>query len=115
MYILTCSIYKFMRLVVDVVLLTSLSGCIFFFVDYKLYLERGYYWENNFLWLTSTIGEDIIQTWPWYVWYEYALYFGVQTTVSCGYGAIVARNPIEVLVILVMININVALFAYFTT
>ena len=92
-YELICSIYKFLRLVVDVVLVTNIAGCLFFFVDYDIYLQKGFYWENNFIWLTSTIDADIIQTWSWWVWYEYALSFGVQTTVSCGIGILVARNP----------------------
>ena len=58
-----------MRLVVDVVLVTNIAGCLFFFVDYYIYLQKGFYWENNFIWLTSTIDADIIQTWDWWVWY----------------------------------------------
>lgn len=37
-----CSVYQFARLIVDIVLVTNITGCIFFTIDYQLYLDRGF-------------------------------------------------------------------------
>ena len=37
MYSLTVSIYKFLRLITFIVVVTNFAACIFFLIDYKLY------------------------------------------------------------------------------
>ena len=62
-YLLTSSIFKFLRLIVFILLVTNFSACLFFFIDYDLYLQKGYEYQNGFLWLTNsyiTQGMDII-------------------------------------------------------
>jgi len=51
---------------------------------------------------------------PWYIWYTYSLYFAVMSTVSCGYGNLTARNPPEILFVLIIILVNIGVFSYFT-
>ena len=57
---------------------------------------------------------NILKTWPWYVWYEYAMYFAVMSTTTIGYGNLTARNPSEILFTLIIILINLGIFSYFT-
>jgi hypothetical protein len=112
------SIYRLFRLVAMILLVTNFTGCVFFVIDYQLYNEQGFYYENGLLWLTgseATQNMDMIATWPWYVWYEYGLYFAVMSTSTCGYGNVTARNPQEILFTLVVILVNLAIFSYFTS
>lgn len=40
---------------------------------------------------------NLITTFDWPTWYDYAVYFLVQTITGCGYGDIGPNNPPEVL------------------
>jgi hypothetical protein len=41
-YPLTCSIYRFLRLIIFILLVTNFSGCVFFNIDYSLYIQEGF-------------------------------------------------------------------------
>lgn len=77
-------------------IVTSLSACIYFAIDYSYYLQKGFNYDNGYLWLTGSATTDemnLITTFHWQVWYDYALYWAVQTTSAVGYGNITPRNP----------------------
>jgi len=40
---------------------------------------------------------DLIIAFDWPIWYDYAMYFSVQSIAGSGYGNITPRNPPEVL------------------
>lgn len=80
-------------------------------------MAEGFEYQNGFLWLTTSDivqGMNILEIFSWQYWYAYSLYFSVNTTVSCGYGNLTARNPQQVLLVLICILINVSIFSYFT-
>ena len=79
---------------------TSAIACVYFAIDFHFYQEKGFYYEGGYLWLTgssTTDYMDLITTFPWYIWYEYALYWIVQTVATVGYGNMTPRNPPGVL------------------
>ena len=41
-YLLTCSIYRFLRLIIFILLVTNFAGCVFFNIDYRLYSKKGF-------------------------------------------------------------------------
>ena len=49
----------------------------------------------------------------WYIWYEYAVYWSIQTSATIGYGDITPRNPHEVLYCNFIILINTIFFAFY--
>jgi len=80
---------------------------IFFAIDYHYYQHGPY--QGTYNWLTfepCTIAYpidgsdpfpiDVIQTYPWYVWLNYAAYWCLQTISTVGYGDITPRNPTSV-------------------
>lgn len=88
--------YRFVRMIVLLWFLTSWAGCVFFAIDYYYYQEQGTYYNIGQLWLTNSQAAnnlDIIAVFPWYTWYEYALYWSVQTSSTIGYGDLTAKNP----------------------
>lgn len=92
-------------------------SCVYFFIDYHYYLEGGYYYQTGQLWLTNSNAVqniDLIQVYPyWYIWYEYAAYWSLQTSSGVGYGNMTPRNPVEVLYCNFIILFNTIFFAYF--
>jgi hypothetical protein len=76
--------------------LVTWAACIFFAIDFHFYLEQGLYYELGQLWLMSSQATqtiELVTSFPWYVWYEYALYWSVQTSTTIGYGDLTSRNP----------------------
>ena len=68
------------------------------------------------LWLTSsqvTLNMDLITTFDWQIWYEYAMYFSGQSISGSGYGNITARNSPEVLYNSLIIIIFLAMYTIF--
>lgn len=77
-------------------ILVTWAACLFFAIDYHFYQQQGLYYNLNQLWLMSSQATSPIQiatAFPWYVWYEYALYWSVQTSTTIGYGDLTSRNP----------------------
>lgn len=69
---------------------------IYFYIDYYFYLEDGFYRKTYQLWLTNSntvYGMNLIESFPWYIWYEYAVYWSLQTSATVGYGDMTPRNP----------------------
>lgn len=65
-------IYKFVRQMLFVFFILNLGACIYFFIDYNLYLYNDFFYDNHLLWLTGSgaaQGMNIIENFPWYVWY----------------------------------------------
>lgn len=57
---------------------------------------------------------NLIEAYPyWYIWYEYAVYWSLQTSAGVGYGNMTPRNPVEVLYCNFIILLNTIFFAYF--
>lgn len=82
-------------------------------MDFYHYSKQDFYYNNGYLWLTgssTTDQMDLIQTFNWYVWYIYALYWSVQTSATVGYGNITPRNPQEVFFCNVVMLITVCIF-----
>lgn len=89
-------IYKFARMIIFLWILVTWAACLFFAIDYHFYQQQGLYYNLNQLWLMSsqaTSPIQIVTAFPWYVWYEYALYWSVQTSTTIGYGDLTSRNP----------------------
>lgn len=64
-------------------------------MDYYFYLEKGKYYHGGFLWLTgsqTTFDMNLIEEFGWPAWFDYALYWSVQTTAGVGYGNMTPRN-----------------------
>lgn len=69
-------------------------------MDYAFYRQQEQYYEYGMLWLTAsevTLNMNLITTFVWPIWYEYAMYFSVQSIAGTGYGNITPRNAPEVL------------------
>ena len=113
---MTYCIYRLIRLIVILWFITTWIATIFFAIDYHYYLAKGYYYQKNQLWLTNTaaVGNlEIIKVFSWYVWYEYALYWALQTSSTVGYGDLTPMNPPEVLYCNFVILFMTVLFAFF--
>lgn len=110
------ALYRLARTILVMWFFTTWVSSIYFAIDYHYYREKGYYFQTGQLWLTNSnlIGNvDMVKTFPWYVWYEYAVYWSLQTSATVGYGDITPRNPEEVLYCDFIIILNTAVFAYY--
>jgi hypothetical protein len=95
-----------------------LSG-IYFYMDYQFYLNGDY--PHEYLWLThsvcSTYGDgsyiNLLTTYPWYVWLNYAAYWTLQTISGVGYGDMTPRNPPEVVYCCLVDLLMTILYAFF--
>ena len=109
-------IYRLIRLILLLWFITTWIATIFFAIDYHFYLAKGYYYQKNQLWLTNTsaVGNlQIITAFSWDVWYEYALYWALQTSATVGYGDLTPMNPPAVLYCNFVILLMTVLFAFF--
>lgn len=110
------AIYRFLRMVSFIFFLTSLEACIYFSIDYFYYKQQGTNFQNGYLWLTSsqaTLGLNLIEGFNWPAWYDFALYWAVQTTSAVGYGNMTPRNPAEVLLCNIVMLTTVCIFVAF--
>jgi hypothetical protein len=110
------AIYKFIRMVGFIFFLTSLEACIYFAIDYYYYTQQGVNYDNGYLWLTSsqaTYGMNLLLEFSWPAWYNFALYWAVQTTSAVGYGNMTPRNPAEVCLCNVVMLTTVCIFVSF--
>lgn len=55
----------------------------------------------------------MVENFPWYVMYQYAVYWSLQTSTACGYGDVTPKNPPEVLYCNIVIIVNTLFFAYY--
>ena len=91
------SIYRLLRIVAFVFFFVNWCACIYFAIDYAFYQQKGYYYQTTQLWLNgspATSNLDLVQIFPWTAWYNYALYWAVQTSSTIGYGDMTPRNPV---------------------
>lgn len=94
---------------------------IFFAIDYHYYIQGEYYPVN--LWLTNSVCSqyqdgsyiDLVQTYPWYVWLNYAVYWTLQSVSMVGFGDITPRNPTEVLYCDMVLIAMTMLYAFFVS
>ena len=112
--------YKLTRLITYMLFILVWLSSIFFYIDYRFYVNQTYTGSQN--WLTFTMcafqvqdgisyGTDIIQQYPeqWYIWLNYAIYWSLQTVSTVGYGDITPRNPVSV----VFTNISILIMMFF--
>lgn len=112
------SLYKLLRMVVMIWLVTTWAACIFFIIDYSIYLDQtNSYNKLGQMWLTNSMAVNylnIMTSFPqWYIWYEYALYWSIQTSCTTGYGDLTPQNPPEIMYCNVIMILMTVLFAYF--
>lgn len=116
-YRVRLGIYKLLRTIILLWLMTTWVSCIYFAIDYHYYQEKGFYFNTGQLWLTNSNAIDnlnLLEIFPyWYVWYEYAVYWSFQTSATIGYGDMTPRNPHEVLYCNFIILINTVFFAFY--
>lgn len=116
--------YKVFRLLAYMLFILFWLASIFFYIDYRFYVNQTYPIEQN--WLTWTmcafqdtptgqIGTDLLQTYPqqWYIWLNYAMYWALQTVSTVGYGDITPRNPPSVVFTNISILITMFFFVFF--
>jgi voltage-gated potassium channel Kch len=113
--------YKLIRLLTFMLFILVWLSAIYFFIDYRFYVNETYNITEN--WLTwsmcafqvnsegQSVGTDIIQQYPgaWYIWLNYAIYWALQTISTVGYGDITPRNPVSV----VFTNISILIMMFF--
>lgn len=94
---------------------------VFFAIDYYYY-QRGEYYPQN-LWLSNSICSqyqdgsfiDLVQTYPWWVWLNYAVYWTLQSVSMVGFGDITPRNPAEVLYCDIVLIAMTMMYAFFVS
>lgn len=110
-------LYKLFRIILILWFLTTWVSSIYFAIDYHYYEQKGYYYSTGQLWLTNSNAVnniDLIQTFPkWYIWFEYAVYWSLQTSATIGYGDMTPRNPQQVFYCNCMIILNTVFFAFY--
>lgn len=110
------ALYRFIRMVSFIFFLTSFEACIYFSIDYFYYKQQGTNYQLGYLWLTTsqaTYPLDLIQAFNWPAWYDFALYWAVQTTSAVGYGNMTPRNPTEVLLCNIVMLTTICIFVVF--
>lgn len=113
------AVYRLIRLEVVIIFIVFWLSSIFFAIDYHYYNNGP--WTGQYNWLTSepcttgvlpngqTFNLDLIQTFPWYIWLNYAAYWCLQTISTVGYGDFTPRNPPSV----VYTNITILMVVFF--
>ncbi len=110
--------YRLVRLEAIIIFIVFWLSSIYFAIDYKFYREGT--WVGSYNWLThetctmgykngQTFYVDLIQTYPWYIWLDYAAYWCLQTISTVGYGDMTPRNPPSV----VYTNITILMVVFF--
>ena len=96
--------------------ISNLFACGYFAIDYQFYIQKGFYYEQGWLWVTASPSLhfiNLIETFDWNAAYIYALYWAAQTARCCGYGIAHPRNPISVLYANFAILILISFFGMF--
>lgn len=122
------AIYQIIFLLMIILIFTIWVSGIYFAIDYSYYVigptPENIYYPNN-LWLTNSVcttvtnitGQtnniDLISTYEWWVWFDYAMYWALQTISTLGYGDNTPRNPTEVVYCNIVILFTVFIFAIF--
>lgn len=119
MYQYLLPFYRLIKMVILTWLITTWVACAFFVIDYNYYIDADCtYTQLGQLWLVtnglSPSGLNIIQSYPqWFIWYEYSLYWSLQTSATTGYGNITAQNPSQVIYCNFVMLLMTVMFAYF--
>lgn len=110
-------LYMFIRLILITWFLNTWSACVFFAIDYSSYKSQDYYFQTGSLWLTNSelvYGLNLVTAYPhWYIWYEYAFYWSIQTGATTGYGTITGKNPRQITFSNFVMFFMTVYFAYF--
>jgi len=113
------AIYKLTRLIVLLLFLVLWLASIFFAIDYHYYQQGdNSVYQGTYLWLTDSATAndiDLIQTYDWYIWLNYSVYWCLQTVSMVGFGDLTAKNPVEVIYSSVVITCIVIFYAFFIT
>lgn len=113
---LRLAIYRLVVLIMMIMIVVTWVAGIYFIIDYSFYQQQNQYYPNN-LWLTYSqctgFGLDLIQTYQWWVWLDYAYYWALQTMSTLGYGDMTPRNPPEVIYCNIVILLTLFMYANF--
>ena len=96
--------YKILKIVAILMVIIFWVAGIFLAIDYQYYIVESHQYYPVNLWLTNTLALqyadlnfiNLITTYNWPVWLNYAMYWALQTLSTLGYGDITPRNPVEV-------------------
>jgi hypothetical protein len=122
------AVYRLARLLLYMLFILIWISSIFFYIDYRFYLNGEY--TGNYNWLTSSEcttqvllvdgaiilnSTDLITTYPnmWYIWLNYSIYWSLQTVSKVGFGDITPKNPPSAIFTTISMLIMIFFFVYF--
>jgi hypothetical protein len=112
--------YKLCRVILLLLFLVVWLSAIFFAIDYYYYQQgASATYSGTQLWLidsSATNSMDIVQFYnDWSVWFNYSVYWCIQTVSMVGFGDITGKNPVEVMYTSLIITLVVVSYAFFIT
>lgn len=108
------TIYQVGRLILLMIMSCHYLGGAFYAIDYYVY-NTNYYGPNtpNWCWIynAQAYGQMVLNL-PWWLQYEYWMYWSLATMTTIAYGDITPLNPLETFYVIFMLIISCIMFAY---
>lgn len=108
------TIYMVSRLILLMIMACHYLGGIFYAIDAYVY-STNYYGPNtpNWCWIynAQAYGQMVLNL-PWFLQYEYCMYWSLATMTTIAYGDITPLNPMETAYVIFMLVVSCITFAY---